>query len=435
MDFFYFFFHKGLDLLSPYGELGFITTNYYPTATGAKRLRKDLANRTNIRELINFNEVKVFESALGQHNMISILTKNMSSHILCRSSICEESIVANSEKLDLILHNHDKHTKTVFIEQDNLYDGDEYYIRQNGVKSDNNNSIGSIVDKMASQIYRLGDLAEVNQGVVSGCDTVVARNIEYIPDSSGKIINDGIFVFDLKNSRDQEVVENFHNGKELLRDFYKNSDISRYYCNIVPTKKLLYYKDALDGEKYPDVLEHLKLFRPLLEHRLTAYNENYPWTALHRSRKESIFVGDKIVVPYRTRYISFAYNNVEWFCRSDVYVITSKNKSVDLFLLLGILNSKMNFVWLYNRGKRKGEVLELFQIPLSEIPIISLSEENKLSISKLAHSITDIKANDKNADTSQLESQIDRILYKAYNLSDVEIKIVEDFHADVKQDE
>ena len=45
MDYFYFFFHKGLDLLVDNGELAFITTNYYPTATGAKKLRRDFKNR------------------------------------------------------------------------------------------------------------------------------------------------------------------------------------------------------------------------------------------------------------------------------------------------------------------------------------------------------------------------------------------------------
>ena len=44
MDFFYFFFHKGIDILHSKGDLAFITTNYYPTATGAKTLRKDFAD-------------------------------------------------------------------------------------------------------------------------------------------------------------------------------------------------------------------------------------------------------------------------------------------------------------------------------------------------------------------------------------------------------
>lgn len=278
---------------------------------------------------------------------------------------------------------------------------------------------------MAAQKLRIGHIAEVNQGVVSGCDTVATRNMKYIPSGSGKVKNDGIYVFDLTNARDVDMVESFNEGKELLRDFYKNSDITKYWCSLSATKKLLYYPDALEEKKYPDILKHLNDFRELLEHRLEAYNEHYHWTALHRARKESIFIGEKIVVPYRTRTNAFAYNNVEWFCRSDAYVITPKTKDVDLFYLLGLLNSKLNFVWLYNRGKRKGEVLELFQVPLSEIPVIELPEEERGRVSELAKKITYVKRDEPNADTSMMESEIDHILYAAYKLSPTEIDLVE----------
>lgn len=426
MDFFYFFFHKGLDLLNNTGDLAFITTNYFPTATGAKRLRKEFAEKTYIRQLINFNEVKVFESALGQHNMVTLLTKDKRKTFECRSTTCSESITATSEKIKLILNGKDSSATTIYIGQTNIFDGDEYYIRQAGVTSNTFDSLGSILDKMAFQNQRLASVAEVNQGVVSGCDTVSNRNMQFISTESGKIKNDGIFVFDLCNSRDVEVIESFINGSQLLRDFYKNSDISRYSCSNTATKKLLYYPEALDVEQYPDIVNHLEHFHELLANRLIAYNERYHWTALHRPRKQHIFEGEKIVVPYRTKQAAFAYNNTEWFCRSDVYVITAKSSTINLFLLLGILNSKMTFIWLYNRGKRKGEVLELFQTPLSEIPIPNLSDEDKSRISDLALKITEYKSVDSKKDTIEMEKEIDQIIYRAYELSSAEITIVEE---------
>ena len=76
MDYFYYFFHLSLDLLKKNGILNFITTNYFTTATGGKKLRADLKNRSSFLYLINFNELKIFKSALGQHNMITGLIKN-----------------------------------------------------------------------------------------------------------------------------------------------------------------------------------------------------------------------------------------------------------------------------------------------------------------------------------------------------------------------
>jgi adenine-specific DNA-methyltransferase len=145
---------------------------------------------------------------------------------------------------------------------------------------------------------------------------------------------------------------------------------------------------------------------------------------LQWARNEKIFETEKIVVPYRTRENAFAFNNSEWFCRSDAYVITPKNEHVDLFYLLGVLNSKLNYIWLYYKGKRKGEVLELFQVPLSEIPIIELNKEEHEKISSIAKEITDMKKRDKNCKTEDLEDEIDNILFSAYGLSPMEINSV-----------
>jgi adenine-specific DNA-methyltransferase len=75
MDLFYFFFHLALNHTSKNGIITFITTNYFPTALGARNLRNDLKARASVLEIVNFNELRIFESALGQHNMITILEK------------------------------------------------------------------------------------------------------------------------------------------------------------------------------------------------------------------------------------------------------------------------------------------------------------------------------------------------------------------------
>lgn len=430
MDFFYFFFHKGLDILHTSGDLGFITTNYYPTATGAKRLRMDFAARTYIRQLINFNEVRVFESALGQHNMITLLTKNKAVPFECKSIMCSGSYTASSEQLRLILNCKATNSVIRFIQQDNVFDGVEYYIRQEGVASSDGDSIGSVIDKMATQNRRLGDIAEVNQGVVSGCDYVSNRNISDISDTS-VALKDGIFVLDMENPRDREIFASFSDEeKKLFRPFYKNSEVSRYHCNLCHTKVLLYLSKKTESlDNYPKVLSHLHRFWPVLQRRREAQTGAIKPFQLQWARTEAIFLGKKIVVPYRTKENSFAYNDVEWFCRSDAYVITAKSESLDLFYLLGVLNSKLTYAWLYNRGKRKGEVLELFQVPLSEIPIIELGESERKRISELARTITEEKKSHIDADTRKAEAEIDLIIYKAYDLTDAEIAIIKTYQS------
>jgi Eco57I restriction-modification methylase len=86
-DLFYFFFHLALNIGKVQGSIAFITTNYYPTATQAQKLRTDLRRRSCILRLINFNEVKIFESALGQHNMITVLRKAKDDDAICQTCI------------------------------------------------------------------------------------------------------------------------------------------------------------------------------------------------------------------------------------------------------------------------------------------------------------------------------------------------------------
>jgi len=171
-------------------------------------------------------------------------------------------------------------------------------------------------------------------------------------------------------------------------------------------------------------MEYENKFKDILKERLVTYNEKYEWTSIHRARKESIFCGQKIVAPYRSKTNSFAYNDIEWFCRSDVYVITSKNEKYSLLLLLGLLNSKLYYCWLSNQGKKKGEILELMQDPLKQIPLPIISDKTKI---KIIDNVREIIAKKKcNINTFDKEKEIDRILYSELNLTPDEIKIIEE---------
>ncbi|HZK55292.1 MAG TPA: TaqI-like C-terminal specificity domain-containing protein [Desulfosporosinus sp.] len=138
------------------------------------------------------------------------------------------------------------------------------------------------------------------------------------------------------------------------------------------------------------------------------------------------FSQPKIVAPQRSKSNTFGYNEVIWYASMDVYFITAKeNSNVMLKYVLALLNSKLYYLWLYNRGKRKGESLELYQQPLSEIPIKEISKEQQLSIVELVDHILIVKKDDPTADITSIEMQIDQLIYEIYDLSKDEIKIIE----------
>jgi len=437
MDYFYFFLHLALNLADTNGEVAFITTNYFLTAAGARKLRADFKQRALIRRFINFNELRIFESAQGQHNIISLLRKGTGDKP-AHTCITNRTNQANPEILSCILRWNDDDTKYYKITQTMLYDGSENYIRLNREEVHTGKcktTISSILDKVAARCEMLGRIANINQGVVSGCDYVSSRNENRLTSGTDAVRGDGIFVFDLNNPRDEKVVNNFYKKEmALLRKFYKNSDIDRYTCSIQTSKRLLYISRELDTLKdYPRIFKHLKKFKAILAQRREVENKVIKFFQLQWPRSEDIFTGEKIVVPYRSEKNVFAYNATEWFCRSDCYVITQKYPTYPLGYLLALLNSSLYFQWLLHRGKRKGKILEMFQIPLSEIPIKRISTVEQKPFIRLTDRILAITKDEnylqnhqKQAKVKTLEAEIDQLVYKLYDLTKDEIAIVEE---------
>ena len=69
--------------------------------------------------------------------------------------------------------------------------------------------------------------------------------------------------------------------------------------------------------------------------------------------------------------------------------------------------------------------MELYQKPLSEIPIKKASPDIQNSIIEIVDEIIALKKANPDNDTSSLERQIDTIVYDIYGLTDAEIKIIE----------
>jgi adenine-specific DNA-methyltransferase len=429
MDYFYFFIHLAINIGNPHAQIAFITTNYFLTAQGAKHLRNDIKVRTNVRQLINFNELKIFESAKGQHNIITVLSKKKSDGVSAKTCITKRTGVATYHNLWNIMGWKDDQTEYSDVPHDDLFEGKDDYIRITGTgKTDQQNSLGqSLLKKFTSGNFSfLGLACYINQGLVSGCDYVSGRNKEKLKTKDYGIMDgDGIFVFDLSNPRDLIAVSKFDiNERRYLRNFYKNSDIEKYISSQTPNKLVLYLdKSVRSLLGLENIKKHLDSFKPILEDRREVATGRIEYFHLQWARSEYIFTQPKIVVPYRSKNNCFGYNEVEWFCRSDVYILTQRNTSIKLKYLLALLNSNLYYFWFYHKGKRKGEMLELFQTPLSETPIRLISNAEQIEFEKIVDRI--ILAKKDNQDSTILEDEINQLVYRLYNLTDEEIDLVE----------
>ena len=430
MDYFYFFFHFAFNVLKNSGIGTFITTNYYLTALGAKKLRQDIKERMVINILLNLGELKLFENAPGQHNMISSFAKGCNGN-KCHVIDVHKKGSLNPRMFETILSSIDKDTSYDIVEQENLYDGDECYIR---LHNDNGDSpLASILQKISQGNEVLGNIAEVNAGIMGGCDNITNHNLEYA-DEEYVIKNDirkgdGVFVLDRNNSRDSLKISVLEKSN-LCKDFYKNSDIKKYCTNTSTSKIIIFSSSDTPTDVQTNIKSILQIYKPILVRirEINKENTDY-WHQLRRGTAHPhIFTCNKIVCPQRSKLNTFGYNECDWYASADVYYITNPKGGYQIKYLLGLLNSKLIYIWLYNKGKRKGESLELYQKPLSEIPIFKAEVQDQNDVIDLVENIINSKDNTISDDYNTNVEKLDMIIYKLYNLSESEIKYIESFY-------
>ena len=454
MDLFYFFFHLALDIVKHCGLVNFITTNYFITSTGGFKLRGDLKFRGIILELVNFNELKIFDTAKGQHNMISLLKKNNSA-LLAQNHIVKTCLVhregmANEFILNLILRKNDHNTEYFKCFQYDLFEGEANYIRFKSsfeiTKEFKHKFLDQIFKKTKFKSINLGKICDLNQGIVSGADKVTDSMIKNYPELNLRK-DCGIFIL-----RKQEIDKLFLPKKELddyVKPFYKNSEIKKWFVKPCSDLFVLYLKD--EGKKIElsdNLLNHFEQFKKILIDKKTNCFKNEwlrkivkPWLergnyfVLFYPREKSIFEDIKIVNSRRSKSNIFALENNQMYEQSDIVITTLKDNfedQISIKYILSILNSKLYYLWLYHKGKRKGETLELFQKPLSEIPIkmISLNEQMQFiiivdKILSLTQSPDYLQNEAKQKQVKEYEREIDRMVYELYELTPEEIEIVE----------
>jgi adenine-specific DNA-methyltransferase len=417
MDYFYFFFHLGLDLLREGGSLAFITTNYFVTATYARKLVQDIKERSTVLRLINFGETRIFESAAGQHNMITLLGKGKSEAV-ARTSLVKGSVKGkvSSEVLVSILEGTSNDVDNFEILQPNLYAGATI-----SLSNSSQNPIEVVLEKLRGPGTKLNSVVTINQGIVSGADKVTNSHVQKFGYSQNDL---GAGIFILSDEELQSLNLSEHE-LEIVKPFFKNSDVAKYWTKSETLRSII-YADKRDGslETRPVLRAHLAKY----EEAVGFGNVNAPYLNWPRSID---FEGQKIVAPQRSRTNTFGFSAGPWYASADIYYLTPPDEPlIPTKALLGILNSLPIFCWLYFRGKRKGAMLELYQVPLGEIPMPALTSANEPKFEELAGVVDTAVARrleSPAADISDTESAIDLAVAGLYGLTESDLTVLKDW--------
>ena len=394
MDYLYWFIILGLSKLREYGKLGFITTAYWSTADGASKLRKYILENAKIKEMVFFGDVKIFEHAKGQHNMVFILTKcsgkdkkeeRENNHIKIVQVKCRNQDLPGDtirENLDFLVKHIEK-----YIDKPK-YEDKFIKVFWSGVKQGELPQDGrpwneifiakedkDFIRKIESQGEPLENICTIIQGIVSGADAVTQNNIKLIPEYkiSGYNIKrgDGIFVL---SEEELKKVNLSQRELSLIHKTYKNSDITPYFVDLTTSSPLfiIYTTKQTNINGFPNIKKHLEKFKEILEDRLIRYDEKYSWFCLHRERDEKILSSSfKIVTPRWGEEIKpFGLQTGDFYENSDInLIVPQKDIKEDILYILSILNSSLIINWMIKKAQQKGLTRQsiLFKIPIHRI--------------------------------------------------------------------
>lgn len=392
MDYLYFFIILGLSKLEEGGKLGFITTAYWPAADGASKLRKYILENAKIKELTFFEDVKIFEYAKGQHNMVFVLTKcsgkekereRENNHIKIVKVKCKNQDLDGKtirENLDFLTTHIQKHINK------SKYEDAYIKVFWSGVRQGEltegawNLTYSTVEEKILSKIESnaspITDLCEIDCGIFSNADYLSAKYVELIPSSKRGRLHikdgDGIFVLTEEEVRPLLVDDP---ERRIIKRTYKNSAIDNYYVETESEiKYLLYSDDDFKPDRFPSIAEHLGKFREVLDARLRRYGEKYPWWRLHRPHKRSIYERPKIVTSRWGKQNLYAIQTGNFFENSDINLYIPKSDTKEsLEYILGLLNSRLLNYWVEYKGRGEGVSR---QIRLQKIPIRRIDFDN-----------------------------------------------------------
>lgn len=131
----------------------------------------------------------------------------------------------------------------------------------------------------------------------------------------------------------------------------------------------------------------------------------------------------KIIWAEMTNTPCFVYDDKGFYINQTCYFIPRDDK-----YLCAILNSKLIYFYMRQIASNLGDgAFRWIKQYIEKLPIPKLDSKNQKIVNEIITLVDEIlqnKAKDKNFNSPEFESKIDNLVYKLYNLTDEEIKIV-----------
>ena len=380
-DIFSYFYELSFSILKQNGILSFINNTFDKTTAG-KVLRDFTTSNFDFKKYIDFTSVVVFDEATT-YPIIMIAEKSNHSSTFKYFKFSKETF-SNKELL---------YNESVFIDID-----------QHSLNSSAwnflNNSEQNVLTKLSKHI----PLREIYGKCYYGVKT--ALNEAFVTEK------------DLGNN---DILKPVYDGKDLKKWATPSPFKKMIVFESKSTKKL--FGDVEEEvalkkmeKKYPSIMEHLKPFEAAAIKR---YDKGDFWWELRNCAYYNLFMKPKIIFPNLQNTNKFAFDDTKVFLNAPAVFLPASDK-----YLLAVLNSKV--VWHFLKSIcviRSGGYIEVKPQYFEQIPILEISDKDQKPYIELVDKV--LKAKQEGKDSIEYENKIDELVYKLYDLTLEEIKIVE----------
>ncbi len=383
-DIYCYFIEKAIDLQNEGGILSFITSNSYLRAEYGAPIRSLLQSKNILIRMLNIEDSQVFESAIVNVSIIVSRKPTNSSDDFC---IVVNSPFSGDSFEDFVSVNGFNYPQVYF-------DSKSWNLAEP--------KLVELQKKLESSGKTLEELnTKIRLGIATG------SNEAFLIDEDQK----------------REFCEKNPINTEIIKPILRGRDISRYSYTL-PKQYVLLTKNGVNVERdYPDIYEHLESFGDKFKNRGA---QGQHWTNLRACSFYDDFKKGKIV------WIELSDSGRFSLCNDEVYLLNSAYfllppSDIDAKFLLGILNSSTIRFYLSLVAETSGMgTSRWINNYVKEFPIPMVAYEQQTGIIKIVNQILEVKAADSDANTADLEQEIDERVYALYNLTQEEITIVQE---------
>lgn len=379
-DTFNYFISKSMSVIKDFGRLSFIVPNNLLFQNEFEKTRELLLNQF-LNQVINFGD-GVFVDASVPTAIFEFSKQNISEYSFGYLDL------RNSEKKEIVLDDFEPIKKSEILKVPSFIFGV-------------NTKAIDIIEKVKEKSYLIDEIAlEVASGISTGGDKTFRVN--------------------------ENTMNEYNLEADILHDVLVGREINKYEIN--PTNhKLIYTVKSVEIDELPNIKNYLVPFKEKLSSKRETKNGTLPWWCLHWSRYKELFSEPKILLRQTADSVIASFDESGFFVLNSILVFKiDKKYAIDYKFALAILNSKLtNFVYRNLTQEEGRGFAEVKPKNIRKLFIPKLSETDQQLFINLANEILHVKKETPKADTSELEAKIDVMVYKLYNLSDEEIKIVE----------